>query len=84
VAFLAVFFFVPLTTRYLTACTVVLLLQGVVGAGGFVFHAVADLHGPSRSLFQNVVDGAPPFAPLLLPNLMILGLIGLWAVRRRA
>jgi hypothetical protein len=83
VTFLAVFFFVPTTPRYLKACGIVLLLQAVVGMLGFVFHALADLHGPSRSFFQNVVNGAPPFAPLLLPNLMLLGLIGLWVVGRR-
>ena len=83
VAFLAVFFFVPLTNRYLKACVIVLLLQAVIGLAGFVFHAEADLHGPSRSFFQNVVNGAPPFAPLLLPNLTMLGFIGLWAIHRR-
>ncbi len=80
VAFLAVFFFIPLTNRYLTACGIVLLLQAVLGVTGFALHAEADLHGVSRSFFQNVVNGAPPFAPLLLPNLMILALIGLWAM----
>ena len=80
VAFLAVFFFIPLTHRYLTACGIVLLLQALVGVIGFVLHAQADLHGVSRSFFQNVIDGAPPFAPLLLPNLMILALIGLWVI----
>jgi hypothetical protein len=83
VAFLAVFFFVRLTDRYLTACTIVLLAQAAVGVAGFILHAEADLHGASRSFFQNVINGAPPFAPLLLPNLMILGLIGLWVTRRR-
>ncbi|HXS95408.1 MAG TPA: hypothetical protein VN736_12450 [Candidatus Limnocylindrales bacterium] len=79
VSFLAVFFLVPLTKHYLTACTIVLLLQAVVGVAGFALHAQADLHGPSRNVFQNIVNGAPPFAPLLFPNLMVLGLIGLWA-----
>lgn len=82
VAFLTVFFFVPLTHRYLKACAVVMLLQAVVGIVGFLFHGLADLEGPSRSLFQNIVNGAPPFAPLLFPNLMVLGMIGLWALRQ--
>jgi hypothetical protein len=77
-----VFFVVPLTNRYLKACTIVLLLQTAVGFAGFLFHGIADLHGPSRSFFQNIVNGAPPFAPLLFPNLMILALIGLWVVRQ--
>jgi hypothetical protein len=82
VAFLAVFFFVPVTRRYLKVCAVVLAVQAVVGLVGFTLHALADLHGVSRSFFQNVVDGAPPFAPLLFPNLMVLAVIGLWVVRR--
>ncbi len=81
VAFLAVFFFRPVTGPYLRACVVVLLLQACVGLAGFLFHTEADLHGPSRSLFQNIVDGAPPFAPLLFPNLTVLGLIGLFVIR---
>jgi hypothetical protein len=48
---------------------------------GFTLHFLADLQGPSRSLFQNIINGAPPFAPLLLPNLVILALIGFWVIR---
>jgi len=63
-------------------CGAVLLLQVLVGILGFVLHAWADLRGPSETLFQNIVSGAPPFAPLLLPNLAILGFIGIVAMRR--
>ncbi|HUN87807.1 MAG TPA: hypothetical protein VMU28_03390 [Terriglobales bacterium] len=48
---------------------------------GFVLHASANLHGPSVHPFQNFVYGAPPMAPLLFPNLMVLGIIGLWQMR---
>ena len=81
VAFLAMIFWKTPSPRYLTICTYVLLLQAVVGLAGFVFHLLADLHGPSRNFLQNVIDGAPPFAPLLLPNLMVLGLIGIYVVQ---
>ena len=50
-----------------------------VGAAGFLLHLTAGLHGPSTSLYQNIIHGAPPFAPLLLPNLAILGLLGILA-----
>jgi hypothetical protein len=80
VAFLSVFFVVSLSQRYLTWCALVVLAQAAVGICGFAFHLLADVHGPSRSFFQNVVNGAPPFAPLLLPNLMVLALIGLWVL----
>jgi len=57
----------------------ILLLQVLVGGLGFLLHGWADWHGPSGSLFENIISGAPPFAPLLLPNLSILGLIGILA-----
>jgi len=79
VAFLVVLFLAEPSRKYLTICAEVLGVQAAVGVLGFVFHAAADWHGPSRSLFQNVVNGAPPFAPLLFPNLAVLGWIGLWA-----
>lgn len=63
-------------------CAVVLVLQIIVGTLGFVLHALADLRGPSKSLVQNVIHGAPPFAPMLLPNLALLGLLGLLALDR--
>jgi hypothetical protein len=60
-------------------CNSVLLLQVLVGALGFVLHFWADLHGPAGRLTENVLNGAPPFAPLLLPNLSLLALIALQA-----
>lgn len=67
---------------YVWLCAAVVVIQAVVGVLGFVLHGWADLHGPSPSLWANVVHGAPPFAPLLLPNLTILGLLGLLAWAR--
>jgi hypothetical protein len=58
----------------------VLFIQMLVGGLGFVLHAWADWHGPAGSFFANVISGAPPFAPLLLPNLSILGFIGILAM----
>lgn len=84
-AFAVSFLLVPLLMRverrYLVLCAAILLLQGVVGVLGFVLHLVADLDGPSGNIFENVVHGAPPFAPLLFPNLVLLSLIPLWALR---
>jgi uncharacterized membrane protein YgdD (TMEM256/DUF423 family) len=64
-------------------CVAVLVLQAIVGSTGFLLHLFADLHGPSRNLFSNVISGAPPFAPLLLPNLAILGFLGLAAYNQQ-
>lgn len=60
----------------------ILFVQILVGGLGFLLHAWADWHGPAGSLFQNIVSGAPPFAPLLLPNLSLLGFIGILAMDR--
>ena len=60
-------------------CNSVLLLQVLVGALGFILHFWADLHGPAGRLVDNLLSGAPPFAPLLLPNLSLLALIALQA-----
>jgi hypothetical protein len=57
-------------------------LQIAVGVLGFGLHLNADIHGPASALFENVVSGPPPFAPLLLPNLSILGFIGMIAMAK--
>jgi hypothetical protein len=77
-----VFFVHEPARNYLKWCVAILLLQVVVGSAGFVLHLLADLHGPSRRLFSNIISGAPLFAPLLLPNLAILGFLGLLAYER--
>jgi len=64
--------------EFLGLCVVLLLLEAVVGIWGFVLHAMANLRGPSVHAFDNFVYGAPPFAPLLFPNLVALGLLALW------
>ena len=60
----------------------VLLVQILVGGLGFLLHVEADLHGPAGSFLENLISRAPPFAPLLLPNLSILGFIGILAMDR--
>ena len=84
-AFASTFLLMLFVTRprrsYLTVCAAVLLVQALVGITGFALHLDADWQGVSRSLFQNVVNGAPPFAPLLFPNLALLGWIGIWVLR---
>jgi hypothetical protein len=70
-------FVAPITPGFRKACLAVMILQAIVGVLGFVLHIQADLHGPSGRLIDNVLSGAPPFAPLLLPNLALLAWIGL-------
>lgn len=82
IGFLAALMAFHATRKFLWLTAVVLFLQALVGGLGFLLHVRADLHGPAASLFQNVVSGAPPFAPLLLPNLSLLGFLGIIAMAR--
>ena len=65
---------------FLRMCAWVLGAQVVTGVAGAVMHSLAVLHGPSESLWENVVHTAPLFAPLLCADLALLGAIGLWAL----
>jgi hypothetical protein len=80
VGFLAACFLAPVNRSYRILCAVVMVLQALVGILGFGFHVAANLKGPSADMVQNFIDGAPAFAPLLFPNLMVLALIALWAL----
>lgn len=78
------FLLVPLllrvTRRYLDLCFAIMLLQASVGVLGFWFHLRANLVEPGAHLWDKMVNGAPPLAPLLFPNLVALAWIGLWAL----
>lgn len=83
VAFLIVPFLMKVGRTFLGLCGMVLLVQGLVGALGFVLHSRADLHATAPTLFERLTTGAPLFAPLLFPNLVILALIALWVMAVR-
>lgn len=79
------FLTVPLLMRvsrvFIDLCALILLMEAGVGFWGFVLHARGNLRGPSVHPFDNFIYGAPPMAPLLFPNLMVLGMIALWQLR---
>ena len=83
-AFATGFLIIPLlltvTRRFLDLCLAVMLGQAFVGVLGFWFHMRANLVEPGHDIFDKLVNGAPPMAPLLFPNLVGLALIGLWAL----
>lgn len=83
-AFATGFLIVPLTVtvtrRFLDLCLVVMMGQAFVGVLGFWFHMRANLVEPGHNVFDKLVNGAPPMAPLLFPNLVGLALIGLWTL----
>jgi hypothetical protein len=83
-AFAVGFLLVPLVTkvtrRFLDLCLIVMIGQALVGILGFWFHMQANLVEPGHNLWEKLVNGAPPFAPLLFPNLVALAWIGIWAL----
>jgi hypothetical protein len=80
VGFLTVPFLTPVRRPFLRLCGLVLLVQAGVGLLGFYFHTAANLRGPSPYWLDNFINGAPALAPLLFPNLVLLGAIGLWVM----
>ena len=64
--------------RLLLAGYVVVALQILVGVAGFGLHLSATLAAGDPNLFNRIVYGAPLFAPLLLPNIAMLAMIGMW------
>jgi hypothetical protein len=82
IGFLVVPFMTRIDRAFLRCCAAVMLAQAAVGLAGFYLHTEANLDGPSTSLFDNFVYGAPAMAPLLFPNLALLTLIGLWVWSR--
>jgi len=81
VGFLSVPLLMRVSRGFIDLCGVLLVLEVAVGLWGFVLHAVGNLRGPSLHPFDNFINGAPPLAPLLFPNLALLGLIGIWCFR---
>lgn len=83
-AFATGFLIVPLvmqvTRRFLDLCLLIMIAQALVGVLGFWFHMQANLIEPGHNLWEKLVNGAPPMAPLLFPNLVGLAFIGLWAL----
>lgn len=81
VGFLCVPLFTRVSRLFIDLSALVLVLEGGVGLWGFILHTTGNLAGPSIHAFDNFIYGAPPMAPLLFPNLMVLGIIGLWQLR---
>jgi hypothetical protein len=81
IGFLTVPLLMRVSRRYIALCAIVLGLEALVGVWGFVLHAAGNLRGPSLHAFDNFIYGAPPLAPLLFPNLTLLGIMALWKLR---
>lgn len=81
VGFLVTPLLMRVSRAFFSLSAAILAAEAGVGVWGFVLHATANLHGPSTHTLKNFTFGAAPFAPLLFPNLTLLGLIGLWRLR---
>jgi hypothetical protein len=81
------FMMVPLAIHvnrtFVRACALLMIFQAAVGLLGFGLHLHADIHGIGPTFFDRVVYGAPIFAPMLFPDLVMLACIGLWVLYRR-
>jgi hypothetical protein len=78
--FLLVPLILPVQRRFIDLCCVVMIAQATVGVLGFWFHLEMNRFEPGSSLWEKLVNGAPPLAPLLFPNLVALAWIGLWSI----
>lgn len=81
VGFLFTVLILPVNRFFLKLCLWIVGFQATVGLLGFYYHLVPNFHGPASSFMDNLIYGAPVFAPLLFPNLAILAAIGLWDLR---
>lgn len=81
VGFLATPLLLRVSRGFISLCAAILLAEAGVGVWGFLLHTGGNLHGPSTQMFKNLIYGAAPLAPLLFPNLMVLGMIALWRLR---
>jgi hypothetical protein len=81
------FMTVPLLIRvdrgFLRLCALLMLFQALVGIVGFGLHLRGDIRGVGPTMFDRLIYGAPVFAPMLFPDLVVLAAIGLWVLYRR-
>lgn len=67
---------------FLRFCLAILVLNSVTGVVGFCLHVSANLQVATSSVKDSFLYGAPAFAPLLFPNLSLLGALGIFGVIR--
>ena len=72
----------PDDVSFLKLCLAILVLNSVTGIVGFCLHVSANLQVAAPSVKDSFLHGAPAFAPLLFPNLSLLGALGIFGVIR--
>ncbi len=73
----------PVRVSFLNLGFAILALQMLTGLLGFYFHIAPVWEGSAALLSDNIIYGAPVFAPLLFADLAVLAAIGLWDVRTK-
>lgn len=66
----------PRNLPFLKFCLPILALNALTGVVGFYLHLAANLGADASSLKDSFLHGAPVLAPLLFPNLAVLGIMG--------
>ncbi|EPX60879.1 hypothetical protein D187_001531 [Cystobacter fuscus DSM 2262] len=59
-------------------------VQSAVGVLGFALHVLANLRNTNVPLWDQLIFGAPIFAPLLFADISVLAAIGMWGLLRGA
>ena len=72
----------PDNLPFLRLCLAILVLNSATGIVGFCLHVSANLQVDASSVKDSFLYGAPAFAPLLFPNLSLLGALGIFGVIR--
>jgi len=83
VGFMLVPLFMRVDRKFLRVCAALMLFQAAVGLVGFALHLRADIYAAGPTFIDRVVYGAPIFAPMLFPDLVVLAGIGLWVLYQR-
>lgn len=83
VGFMAIPLIMKVGRPFLRVCALLMMVQAAVGLLGFGLHLRADYFGVGPTFIDRVVYGAPIFAPMLFPDLVILACIGLWVLYQR-
>ena len=82
IGFLAIAAARPSDTSILMFCALFLVVNALVGVVGCYLHLAADMHVPAESVKDSFLYGPPVLAPLLFPNLALLGILGIMGVVR--
>ena len=74
----------PVDRLFLRIGYAVLAVQAFIGVLGFVLHTRPLWTATSETLWDEIVFGAPVFAPLLFVDIAVLAALGLWDLEAKA